>query len=105
MKKTAKASIYLLIFYVVGIGFNTLHLIDYNAPIIMDIVKAIGICFLISIFLRLIRINWDSALSTGIIFVYIASLFIMYFDTESGVVLINLIIAISLSLIFTKNLS
>ena len=105
MKKTAKAAIYLLIFYVVGIGFNTFHLIDYNAPIIIDIIKAMGICFLISIFLRIIKINSDIAFSTGIIFAYIASLFIMYFDTESRMILINLIIAIVLSVIFTKNLS
>ena len=103
MEKTGKAITYLLVFYIVAIVFNTFHIIDYNAPIIIDIAKVIGICFLISLFLRLIRISWDSAFFTGIIFAYISSLVIMFMDTESSMLLINFIIAIVLSVIFTKN--
>jgi len=103
VKRTGKAIVYLLIFYVVGIGLNSFHLIDYNAPIIMDIVKVTGICFLISIFLGLIKVNWDYAFLTGVIFVYISSLVIMYVDSDSPMVLIHFIIAIVLSVIFTKN--
>jgi len=101
MEKTGKAIIYLFIFYIVAIVFNTFNFIDLNAPIIIDIAKAIGICFAISIFLGIIRISWDSAFFTGIIFAYISSLVIMYIDTESPMLLIILIVAITLSVIFT----
>jgi len=105
MKRTTKAAIYLMIFFVVGIGLNAFHLIDYNTPILMGILKVLGICFLLSLFLRLVKINWDSAFSVGFIFAYILSFAIMYFDTESIMVFVNLIIAITLSLIFTKNIN
>jgi hypothetical protein len=102
MKLTGTATVYLLIFYVVGIFLNALQLIDYNAPVIIDILKALGICFAFSLFLRLLKVGKDTAFFTGILFAYVASVVLLYLDSGSRMILVNLIIAIALSLIFTK---
>ncbi|OQY04101.1 MAG: hypothetical protein B6I20_03700 [Bacteroidetes bacterium 4572_117] len=103
MEKTGKAMIYLFFFYIVAIVFNTFDIVDYNAPIIVDIAMATGVCFLISVFLGIMRVNWDSAFSIGIIFAYIATLVIMFIDTESPMMLVNFVVAIVFSIIVTKN--